>query len=590
MRQLTVEEVFAHALRSHRAGRLAEAEQSYRRILQQHPEHSDSLHLLGVIALQTGHPEPALELIRRAVAQRPDAAVYRNNLGQVLERLGRRDEARAEYEAAIERDPDYAEAFNNLGYVLALDDRLGEAEADYRKAIALDAGYAEPHTNLGNVLKDRGELDEAIAEYRRAVELRPDLPALYSNLLLTLHYHPGYSPEDLAREHRAWAERYVAPLAGERRPLANDADPDRRLRIGYVSADFREHPVARFMLPLLERHERQRTEVFVYADVTRPDAMTDELRVHADVWRDISALSDAAVAKAVREDAIDILVDLAAHSARNRLLVFARKPAPVQVTYLGYCSTTGVDAIDYRLTDRSLDPPDSDLRHYTERSVWLPDCYWCYPAPTLPEDEMPLARREPGTPTFGCLNNFAKVTPQTLRLWAELLERVPEARLIVHGRAGIHNERVQSVLGAAGIEAERIICIGSQRYEDYLSTYREIDVALDPFPFAGGTTTCDALWMGVPVVTLVGRTAVSRGGMSLLTHVGLDDLVARTEDEYVAFAARLIHDCDRLATLRHELRPRLEASALMDVDRFVQNLETAYRTMWRSWCEAQPAE
>ena len=379
----SADQAFALALEHHRAGRLAEAERGYRDILEREPRHADSLNSLGVIALQTGNLDSALALVQRAVALRPDAALCRNNLGQILERLGREAEAARCYETAIELDPRYAEAHNNLGLLRARQDRLTEAEALYRKAIDLDPNYAEPHTNRGNLLKDRGELDQAIASYRRAVALRPGLSALHSNLLLTLHYHPGYSPEDLEWEHREWAERHVAPLAAERRPHRNVREPDRRLRLGYVSPDFREHSVARFVVPLLRAHDRGQVEVFAYSDVTTPDPVTGLVREHVDQWRDVAALGDAELADAIRGDGIDILVDLAAHSGRNRLLTFARKPAPVQVTYLAYCSTTGVDAIDYRLTDRFLDPPGERGR-YVEASLWLPHCYWCYSAPQLP--------------------------------------------------------------------------------------------------------------------------------------------------------------------------------------------------------------
>ena len=564
---------------------MSEAERAYRQILRQHPDHSDSLHLLGVIALQTGNFEPALQLVRQAVTLRPNAALYRNNLGQVLERLGRDDEARAAYEAAIELDPHYAEPLNNLGHLLLRHDNVAEAEACCRAAIELNPEYAEPHTNLGNVLKERGDLDEAIAAYRRAIELRPDLSFLHSNLLLTLHYHADYSPERLAREHRAWAARHVAPLASQRRTHSNDPRPDRRLRIGYVSPDFREHSVARFILPILREHDREQVEVFAYSDVTRPDAVTETIRANVDAWRDIRASSDPQLAELVRDDRVDVLVDLAAHSGRNRLLAFARKPAPVQVTYLAYCSTTGVDAIDYRLTDRFLDPQGADLSHYSERSIHLPDCYWCYSAPSPDRPVSP--QRRPGSPTFGCLNNFAKVTPATLDLWGRLLLRVPEARLLLHARAGSHRERVRETLGRAGVHESRVVFVGAQPFEDYIDTYGEIDVALDPFPFAGGTTTCDALWMGVPVVSMIGSTAVSRAGSSLLSNVGLGDLVARDEEQYVNLAAGLVRDGPRLASMRLELRPRLQSSAVMDLPRFVRNLEAAFRTMWRAWCGRQ---
>lgn len=589
MQELTADEAFELALTHHRAGRLAEAERAYRQILEHHPKHTDSLHLLGVVALQTGNLDPALELTRRAVALRPDAAIYRNTLGQVLDGLGRRDEARAAYETAVDLDPEYAEGRNNLGYALEREERLEEAEARYREAIRLDPAYAEPHSNLGNLLKERGELDEAIVSYRRAIERRPDLSLLHSNLLLTLHYHPDYSPADLAREHALWAERHVAPIAPRRRAHGNDPDPDRRLRIGYVSPDFREHAITRFMLPLLQAHDRRELEIFAYSDVPRPDEITQLVRERSDVWRDISAAGDAEVADVVRRDRVDVLVDLAAHSARNRLVAFAHKPAPVQVTYLAYCSTTGVDAIDYRLTDRYLDPPGTDPSAYTERSLYLPDCYWCYSAPALPPPRLPRAERDAGPPTFGCLNNFAKVTARTLELWARLLERVPEARLLLHVRTDAHRERVHAALRQAGVPETRVTFVGRQPFEAYLATYRSIDVALDPFPFAGGTTTCDALWMGVPVVSLSGRTAVSRAGSSLLANVGLEDLVAHSEQQYVELAAGLMRDAGRLAAMRRELRGRLESSPVMDVPRFARALEAKFRSIWRDWCERRTA-
>ncbi len=587
MPELSADQAFALALQHHRAGRLAEAERGYRAILQLEPEHADSLHLLGVIALQAGNLEVALALVERAAALRPDAAVCRNNLGQVLERLERYAEAARCYEAAIELDPGYAEAHNNLGYVLARQDRLPEADALYRKAIELDPAYAEPHTNRGNLLKDQGELDAAIGCYRRAIELRPDLSELHSNLLLTIHYHPDYSPADLAREHRSWAERHVAPLVANRRPHENAPEPNRRLRVGYVSPDFREHPVARFVLPLFREHDRRQVEVFAYSDVTTPDAVTGLVREHVDQWREVALLGDEQLASAVRADGIDILVDLAAHSGHNRLLTFARKPAPVQITYLAYCSTTGVDAIDYRVTDRFLDPP-GEWSAYTETSIHLPRCYWCYAVPPLPDARPPPAtERRPGPPTFGCLNNFAKVTDLTLDLWARLLRRVPDARLLMYARTEAHRERVRRALREAGVEESRAAFVGRQTLADYLETYRLIDVALDPHPYGGGTTTCDALWMGVPVVSLAGRTAVSRAGSTLLAHAGLEHLVARNAEQYVELAAGLIRDAGGRAALRRELRGRIEASPVMAAPRFGRDLEGAFRVAWQAWCESR---
>ncbi len=538
--------------------------------------------MLGVIALQTRNFASALDLVQRAAALRPDAAGCRNTLGQILERLGREDEAVRCYEAAIELDPADPEAYNNLGYLRARQDRLADAEALYRKAIDLYPDYAEPHTNRGNLHKDLGELDAAIACYRRAVELRPDLSALHSNLLLTLHYHPAYSPADLEREHREWAERHVAPLAVTRRPHGNSREPDRRLRIGYVSPDFREHPVARFVLPLFREHDRAHVEVFTYSDVTRQDPVTRMVRDHVDQWRDIATLRDEQLADLVRADEIDILVDLAAHSGHNRLLAFARKPAPVQITYLAYCSTTGVDAIDYRVTDRFLDAPEG-AGHYTEASIYLPRCYWCYSAPPL--GGRPESARFEGPLTFGCLNNFAKVTDATLDLWARLLQRAPEARLLLYARTEAHRDRVRRTLRKAGVDEARAAFVGRQSLAGYLQTYREIDVALDPYPYGGGTTTCDALWMGVPVVTFAGRTAVSRAGTTLLSNVGLEHLVARSDAQYLELAAGLLGDARGLAELRRGLRERLESSPVMDAPQFARDLEAAFRAAWSAWCE-----
>jgi predicted O-linked N-acetylglucosamine transferase (SPINDLY family) len=581
---VNLDQVFAEALHHHHAGRLADAEQGYRRILETSPDHADSLHLLGVIALQTGRPEPALNLVQRAVDLVPGGAIYRSNLGQVLERLARPEDAERAYRSAIALDPECAEAFNNLGRLLQDSDRLAEAESCFRTAIELRPDYAEPHTNIGNLLKDRGELDGAIAAFRRAVELRPDLSMLHSNLLLTLHYHADYSPADLAAEHARWAERHVAPLASERAPHGNDRHPDRRLRIGYVSPDFREHAVARFVLPLLEHHDRRQVEIHGYSDATRADAMTARIRARCDRWRDTGNLSEAELADTVRSDGIDILVDLAAHSGHNRLLTFARKPAPVQVSYLAYCSTTGVDAIDYRLTDRFLDPATEAESHSVERSIRLPDCYWCYAPPGPTDARAPTTERLPGPPTFACLNNFAKLTDATLRLWTRLLHRVPTARLLIYARAESQRNRLRLAFEEAGLDEARLGFVGWQALPQYLETYRQADVALDPFPYCGGTTSCDALWMGVPVVSLAGRTAVSRAGSSLLSNLGLGHLVAQSADDYVEIAAGLLDDPEALSALRRGLRARLEASPIMDAPRFVRGLEAAFRTMWRDYC------
>ncbi len=340
------------------------------------------------------------------------------------------------------------------------------------------------------------------------------------------------------------------------------------------------------MLPLVAAHDRDRVEVLAYSNHTRADDVTARIRALVDEWRDVAPLADEQLAELVRKDRVDVLVDLAAHSGGNRLLAFARKPAPVQVTYLAYCGgTTGVDAIDYRLTDRFIDPPGEAWTDEFERPFHLPDGYWCYAAPELPSGDAPPTDRYPGPLTFGCLNNFTKVTERTLKLWARLMKRLPGTQLLLLARTESQREQVWAALRRHGVADTRVTFVGKQSFEDYLDTYRRIDVALDPYPFGGGTTTCDALWMGVPVVSLVGRTAVSRAGLSLLSNVGLGHLAADGEDGYVEAAAGLIGDGEERARLRRELRGTMEASPLMDSERFTRNLEDAYRSMWRTWCE-----
>jgi predicted O-linked N-acetylglucosamine transferase (SPINDLY family) len=397
-------------------------------------------------------------------------------------------------------------------------------------------------------------------------------------------FSSGYDARTLCEEHRRWDRNHAAPLARFIGPHLNDRSPDRRLRVGYVSPDFRHHPVGRFLLPLLESHDRRSFEIFGYASVDVPDTMTDRCRAHTDVWRNMLGSSDEQVARTIRQDRIDILVDLSVHMAKNRLLVFARKPAPVQVTYLAYCGTTGLSTIDYRLTDPYLDPPGQDEQIYTEQSVRLPETYWCYqPAiETPPVNALPAL--DVGHVSFGSLNNFCKVTPATLAAWGRLLQAVPQSRLLLHARSGSHRDRVRKFLAEQGVSPERLEFIDFQPMAEYFAAYQQIDVALDPFPYGGGTTTCDALWTGVPVVSLAGETAVGRGGLSILSNIGLPGLAARDPDEYVRIAAELALDLPRLTELRATLRQRMQSSPLMDAARFARGVEAAYREMWRRWC------
>jgi predicted O-linked N-acetylglucosamine transferase (SPINDLY family) len=650
--QMTVQQQFESGLSHHQAGRLAEAERMYRQVLTQQPTHADALHLLGVLAAQSGRPDAAVELIRRAIEICSTNPFYYGNLGKALVSMGRLDEAIAAYRQSIRLNPDLAEsheslgnalkdngqleqaiaslrravqlkpdlakAHNNLGNLLTRMGQLDEAIAAYGQAIRLKPDFTEAFSNLGNALQNKGQLDEAVAACRQAVRLRPDCIAalcnladalkeqgqaddavtlfrqalrlnpndvcVHSNLVLTLHYHPGYDAKMIHEELRLWNRQHAEPLKKFIRPHVNNRDPDRRLRLGYVSPAFGENPIGWFLLPLLANHDHQCVEVFAYARDPVPDKMTKRLGAHADVWRSLVGLSDAQAADLIRQDRIDVLVDLALHAANNGLLVFAHKPAPVQVTYLAYAGSSGLTTMDYRLSDPYLDPPGGDESVYSEQTLRLPQTYWCYrPVVDLPLRAPPAL--EKGFITFGCLNHFCKVNEPLLSLWARLLGAVPDSRLLLHAHEGSHRQRVLEHLQREGVNPQRVSFVGWAPVAAHFERYHSIDIALDTFPFGGGTTTCDALWMGVPVVSLAGKTALSRAGLSILSNVGLQELVADTPDQYVRLGVSLANDLPRLKELHSTLRQQMQASPLMDAPRFARNVEAAYRQMWRNWCQ-----
>ena len=582
---MTVQQQLESGVSRHRAGRFAEAEKIYRQVLAQQPNHVDALHLLGVLDLEAGHLDTAVELIQRAIRLKPDFAEAHFNLGNALNDMGQLDAAVISFRQAIQLKPGLAKAHFNLGNALKDVGQLDEAISSYRQAIRLKPDFATAHNNLGNALKDMGQLDEAVACFRQAIGLKPDFAVAHSNLIYDLHFHPAYDAKMIYEEHQHWSRQFAEPLAKFIQPHANNRDPERPLRIGYVSPDFREHPVGRFLVSLLAAHDPHQFEIFCYSDVRRPDCFTELLRQHARQWRNTVGWSDDRLAQLIRQDQIDILADLTMHMAHNRLLSFARKPAPVQVTYLAYCSTTGLETMDYRLTDPHLDPPGMNDSFYSEKSIRLPETYWCYPLhEQTPPVGPPPALSAAGV-TFGCLNNFCKVSPQTLELWIELLKATAKSKLVIQASQGSQRQRVWDLLQKQGVDPGRLTFVGRVPLPQYLKRYEQIDIGLDPFPCNGGMTTCDALWMGVPVVTLAGRTAVGRGGASILTNLGLPELIARTPQQYVQIAAELAGDLPRLAELRRTLRGRMESSPLMDAPRFAGNVEAAYRQMWRNWCE-----
>jgi predicted O-linked N-acetylglucosamine transferase (SPINDLY family) len=556
---------------------------AFQTIIRLKPDMFEAFNNLGIALQGKGQLDEAIASFRQAIGLKPDLAQAHNNLGAALREMGQLDEAIAAHRRAIQLKPEYAAAYFNLGNALKDIGQFDEAIGLYRQAIRLTPDYAAAHNNLGNALEDIGQLDEAIAIYRQAIRLKPDGAMAHSNLVFALHYHPGYDAGMICEEARRWNQQHAEPLKKLIEPHTNDRDPDRRLRIGYVSPDFRQHCQALFTIPLLSNHDREGFEIFCYADVGRPDAVTERIRGYSHVWRSILGMTDAEVARRIREDRIDILVDLTMHMAKNRMLLFARKPPPVQAAWLAYPGTTGLSAMDYRLTDPYLDPPGLNDQFYSETTIRLPDTFWCYDPLVKELAVNPLAAQTAGHVTFGCLNNFCKVNQRVVQLWAQVLKTVPRSQFMLLCPEGSHRQRVLDILQREGINPDRIELITYRRRPQYLELYHRIDVGMDTFPYNGHTTSLDSYWMGVPVITLVGKTVVGRAGLSQLTNLGLPELIAQTPEQYVQIATDLAGDLPRLAELRRTLRGRMQASPLMDAPRFARNVEAAYRQMWRNW-------
>ena len=583
---LTLQRALDLAVQHHSAGDLHKAEGIYQKILQADPDQPETLNLLGVIAYQVGKNGIAVDLLTKAISLKPDYADAHSNLGLALYGLRRLDDTLIHYSKAIQIKPDYAEAHYNLGISLRELGRLDEAIAHYCKAIQIKPDYFEAHNNLGNAHKRLGRLCEAIASYGEALAIKPEFPEAGKNLLLAMLYVPGLSPGELFTEHLRFSENHAIEISPLEEELSNEPTPDRRLKVGYLSSNFQSHPVGYNILPLLSSHDRTKFEIYCYADVRRPDAITERFQSCVDHWNTITGKSDAEVASMVRADEIDVLVCLAGHFDNNRPLVCAHRAAPVQVSYHDV-ATSGLEEMDYFLTDNFLNPLDTK-EMFTEELYRL-SVFYQYP----PVEEAPPVAAVPGEQTgvitFGSFNNPTKVNEEVIRLWAEILGSVPDSRLLLkymnwYEQASLR-DRVLERFSACGIEQDRIIFGAVQdAIKEHLERYHEVDIALDPFPFSGATTAFQALWMGVPVVSLAGETFNSRIGGSILHHVGLGELVADTPEAYVACARDLAGDVARLKTFRTTLRDRIASSQLCDAPTYARTAEAAYRDMWRTWC------
>jgi predicted O-linked N-acetylglucosamine transferase (SPINDLY family) len=536
----------------------------------------------GLALLNQGQFEEARLSFEQAQYLRPDLAGVHNNNGLALLNQGRPHEARASFEQAIRLEPNLADAHNNLGLALEALGKPDDALASFERAVLVDPDHPGALTNLGNAYKDQGFAAAAIAAHRKALAIRPDDAAVHSNLLLDMQYASSADPDAMLAEARRYARQHEEPLAVVAGPCLTRPLPVRRLRIGYVSANLREHPLSFFLEPILAAHDRKSFEIYCYDALMKPDSVTERLKGYADMWRSLAEQSDPQAVELIRRDEIDILVDLDGHTGGNRLPVFAQKPAPIQVSYLGYLGTTGLAAMDYYLTDAHADPPGQSDCHYQEKLVRLPDCAFCYRAGPSPEVNAEPPACQSGKVTFGCLNNPAKMTDEVLSLWCKVLAAVPGSQLMTAtGGSRRVEERVRAAMSSHEVGPERLLVAGrSATRMDYLRRYDAIDIALDPFPYNGVTTTCDALWMGVPVISLAGRINVSRQGVRFLRSVGLDELLGETPEDYVCLAVDLASDIHWLAALRAGLRERMTRSPLMNAQRLTCEIEAAYHAMW----------
>jgi predicted O-linked N-acetylglucosamine transferase (SPINDLY family) len=612
----------AQGWQCYQAGDLGQAEHIFRDVLSDDPENSTVLYLLGTACQVQGKLHEAIANYERALQFKPDYPEVHNNLGVAHAIQGRWSDAIASYLKARSCQPNHPDAYINLGVALTEVRRLDEAVAVLQQAVRLRPDSAGGHYNLANALQHRedfaesvrsykralvfrpdhadacnnmakiflveGRTQEAISAYRRAIASEPNSIASHSNLLFALNYDPRLTAAELASEHRRWADVHarVSPLGPE---PDHSRDPNRRLRIGYLSPDFYNHPAVSFLEPILTHHDPRQVQTTCYAEVLRPDAVTARIRSLAHDWRSTRGLTDLQVAEQIRADSVDILVDLAGHAADSRVRVLAYKPAPIQITYLGYPNTTGLTAVDYLLTDAVVDPPN-EPSSYAEEPVRLQGGFCCYTPPGDAPQVAPLPAESAGHVTFGSLQNLAKLNMEVIALWCRLLRAVPTARLLIF-RTTLSDKAKRFLRGEfrlRGIEEGRVELARAMNTGtgSHLEVYSAVDISLDTVPWNGHTTTCESLWMGVPMITLYGSRHAGRMAASVLTQLELSELIAHTPEEFIEIGARLAGNIEELARQRRDLRARMRLSPLCDGATFSRTLEDTYRRLWRQWCAA----
>ena len=566
-------------------GKFIEAEASFRKAIALKPEYFEVYYNMGIMLNVQHKFNEAEESYKKALAIKPDYVEAYNNLGNTLNEQGKFIEAEASFRKAIALKPDHVQAYNNLGITLDEQGKFIEAEASFRKAIALKPDYTEAYSNLGKILHELGKLEEAIENYDKAIKSKVDYFKAYSNKNFCLNYSSSYSPLYVYKQHLKFEKQFggfkaKSPLSVKIKKKSNE-----RLRIGYVSGDFRVHSVAYFFKPLLQNHNSHVVETFCYYNNNFIDKITNSIMTTCDHWRSIFGITDSEIFKIIRKDKIDILVDLSGHTGKNNLLVFAQKPAPIQVTWLGYPNTTGLSSIDYRFTDIIADPIGEADDLHSEKLLRLPNGFLCFQGNEKVLSKSNLPQTHYDYITFGSFNNLSKITSEVIDVWSKILNLIPKSHLILKCRKLKHNkDYYYELFKNKGIDKDRI-----QLYEhlpstgDHLELYNSIDIGLDPFPYNGVTTTCEALWMGVPVITLLGDRHVGRVGASILTNVGLKDFIARDIDSYINLAVKMSANTKKLKEIRMTLRRQMQELPLCDARSFADNVETAYKDMWRNY-------
>jgi predicted O-linked N-acetylglucosamine transferase (SPINDLY family) len=601
-------------------GRKDEAIAAYRHVLEIDPGHGGALVQLASLLMAEQRLDEAIDCCRRAAEVFRDSPGACYNLGVVLQLRGRLDEAIAAYQKTLELRPEHIDARCNLGtawqsrgnpvaaadcfqraieyapgnagaqrglgVALAALQRADEALACYRRAIQLAPDYAEAYNEAGGIFQSRGQPAEAAAWFWRAVELKPDLLVAYRNYLCAVRYDPGVGLRELRAAYGEFARRHAARFGPPWAPHDNRRDPERPLRVGFVSPRLARGPVGQFLVRALENFDRDQYPTVCYSDRAGGDELTARLQAAASVWCESAGMSDAQLAERIRHDRIDVLFDLVGHAAGSRLLALAEKPAPVQITWIDSVGTTGLAAIDYLVADRHTVPAAAEP-HYVERVLRMPDSYVCFDPPADAPPVGLLPAELAGHVRFASFNNPAKIHAGVVDLWARILQRVPGARLVLKYR-GFEDPGTQRHYGAwfaaRGVPAERLEFAGLSPPGEYLRAYQRVDIALDPFPHNGGQTTCDALWMGVPVVTWAQETFAGRQSLSYLSAIGFTETVASDASQYVERAVTLAHDRARLAAIRAGLREQMAASPLCDGRRFAEHLMRHLREAWRRWC------